>query len=111
MYLFQLPHNFNPKNKIKKHSQYNNNNIFNRFQTKIIYTQQYIENILHTNFNNITTNNIEEHYINEIKNYKYTLKNLLQVLPKKTKDSSYTTEEILHLINNHQEQESIHYRP
>ncbi|KAF0740539.1 Uncharacterized protein FWK35_00024360 [Aphis craccivora] len=67
-YTTGLPHNFNPKNKIKKHSQYNNNNIFNRFQTKIIYTQQYIENILHTNFNNITTNNIEEHYINEIKN-------------------------------------------
>jgi hypothetical protein len=85
VYLFQLPHKFNPKNKIKKHSQYNSNNIFNQFQTKIIYIQQYIENILHTNFNNITTNNIEEHYIAELKIYKTTLKNILQVLPKKKK--------------------------
>ena len=111
MYLFQLPSIFNPKPKINIQNQINKNNIFNSFQKKIIFIQQFIDSILTTHFTQITTNNIEENYVNEVKHDKNNLKNLLQVLPKKKNITSHTTEEILELIKNNQIIESIHYRP
>eukprot|EP00102_Acyrthosiphon_pisum_P021273 XP_016658483.1 PREDICTED: uncharacterized protein LOC100572889 isoform X2 [Acyrthosiphon pisum] len=108
---YDLPSIFNPKPKINIQNQINKNNIFNSFQKKIIFIQQFIDSILTTHFTQITTNNIEENYVNEVKHYKNNLKNLLQVLPKKKNITSHTTEEILELIKNNQIIESIHYRP
>jgi len=103
VYLFQLPSSLNPKKKINKENQINKNDIFNNFQKKTIFIKKFIDNILQTNFNHITTNNIEQNYIAELKNYKTTLKNLLQVLPKKKKNSLYTTEELLQMFKNNQQ--------
>jgi len=92
VYLFQLPSIFNPKPKINIQNQINKKNIFNRFQKKIIFIQQFIDSILTTHFTQITqitTNNIEENYVNEVKHFKNNLKNLLQVLPKKKYNISY----------------------
>ncbi|XP_015368815.1 PREDICTED: uncharacterized protein LOC107165203 [Diuraphis noxia] len=108
---YNLPSILNPKHKIKNQNQTNKPYIFNLFQKKIIFIKEFINNILHTHFIKLTTNTIEENYITEINNYKKTLTNLLQVLPKKNYNSSFSTEEILQFIKNKHTVESIHYRP
>jgi len=111
VYLFQLPSIFNPTNKIKIQNVTNKTHIFSRYQKKFIFIKNFINSILQTHFSKLTTDTIQENYITEINTYKDILTNLVQVLPKKKYNTSFSTEEILKFIKNTHTVQSIHYRP
>ncbi|XP_025192587.1 uncharacterized protein LOC112592650 [Melanaphis sacchari] len=82
--------------------------IFQSIQQKYFFIKNFIDHILKTHFPNVSYDKIKENYITEVQNYQNNLKSLLQLLPKKSIDSSLTVTEILQMIQN---QQAITYRP
>jgi len=110
--LFQLPTNINYEKKTQQQFDVNTKKkIFQSIQQKYFFIKNFIDHILKIHFPNVSYDKIQENYITEVQNYQNNLKSLLQLLPKKSMDSSLTVEEILQMIQNQHALESITYRP
>ncbi|XP_060868264.1 uncharacterized protein LOC132943326 [Metopolophium dirhodum] len=60
---YNLPSIFNPTNKIKIQNLTNKTHIFSRFQKKFIFIKDFINSILQTHFLKLTTDTIQENYL------------------------------------------------
>lgn len=72
--------------------------IFQVTQQKYIFIKNVINHLLKIHFPKISIDTIQQHYITEVHKYQNNLKSLLRCLPKKSSDTLYTVEEILHML-------------
>ncbi|XP_060854951.1 uncharacterized protein LOC132932590 [Metopolophium dirhodum] len=81
--------------------------IFEKFQKKINFIKKFL--IYITDIHQTTFDTIHRTYNNETEIYKKELQNLLATLPKITKDSTLTAQEIKELIAKHHSQNPTNY--